>query len=305
MSLSDRAAAPAGALPFPARRLAGRAALYLAVTVIGLWSVLPFLWLLVASFSNKADLLGVPPRFWPFPLRWDNYATIFGLQTSAVSVQVAKVGQALLNSTIVASVTTLVNLVVGGVAGYAYARFFRFGFMRTTLQVLMMTRMIPGLAIIVPWFILFRKAGLVDTKLALILTYTTFILPLVTWMLKGYFQTMPRSLEWAARVDGCTRLQAFVRVIVPVSVPGLVATGIFSFLVCWNEFLFALNLTGSPKAQTIPLIIAGLAMQTATAVTETYGALFAAGVVAVLPPVLIALFLQKWLIQGMLSGSSR
>lgn len=292
--------------PFALRRMGSRVFLYLTVVLIGLWSVLPFLWLVISSFSNKVDLLGVPPRFWPFPLRLDNYATIFGLvKTSAVSVQVAKVSAGLVNSLIVASVTTVVNLVIGSLAGYAYARYFRFRFMRSTLQILMMTRMIPGLAIIIPWFVLFRRLGLIDTRLALIITYSSFILPLVTWMLKGYFQTIPHSLEWAARVDGCTRLQAFARIVVPVSVPGLIATGIFCFLICWNEFLFALNLTGSPKAQTIPLIIAGLAMQTATAMTENYGALFAAGVVAVLPPVLIALFLQKWLIQGMLSGSAR
>jgi multiple sugar transport system permease protein len=176
--------------------------------------------------------------------------------------------------------------------------------MRSTLQLLMITRMIPGLTIIVPWFIMFRAAHLLDTRWALIITYTSFILPLTVWILRGYFLTVPRSLEEAALVDGCGRLRAFAYVSLPVALPGIIAAGIFCFLVCWNEFLFALNLTGTTNAQTIPVVLAGLALQMQQYI-GSYGSLFAAGVVAVLPPVLIAFGLQRYLVQGMLSGSAK
>jgi ABC-type glycerol-3-phosphate transport system permease component len=144
--------------------------------------------------------------------------------------------------------------------------------------------------------------NLLDSKLALVISYTSFILPLTVWIMKGYFETIPLSLERAALIDGCGRLRAFVQVIVPVALPGIAAAAIFCFLISWNEFLFALLLTDSPKSQTIPVVISGFTQQVRS---SQYGAIFASGVVAVLPPVLIALLFQKYLVQGMLSGSTK
>jgi multiple sugar transport system permease protein len=166
----------------------------------------------------------------------------------------------------------------------------------------MMTRMIPGLALAVPFFILFRTVHLLDSKVALVIAYTSFILPLTVWIMKGYFETVPVSLERAALVDGCSRLRAFLQIIVPVALPGIAAAAIFCFLVSWNEFLFALILTSTGKSQTIPIVISGFTQQ---ARSTQYGSIFASGVVAVLPPVLIALLFQKYLVQGMLSGSTK
>jgi multiple sugar transport system permease protein len=285
-----------------------RVVLYTLVVLIVLWSGLPFLGLVVFSFSRSVDLVSVPPHLIPNPPTLENYRSIFATQigTSGLSItaQMGKVPAGLINSLIVAISVTLINLVIGVLAGYGYARYSRFLFMRSTLQLLMITRMIPGLTIIVPWFIMFRAANLLDTRWALIITYTSFILPLTVWILRGYFLTVPRSLEDAALVDGCGRLRAFAYVVLPVALPGIIAAGIFCFLVCWNEFLFALNLTGTTNAQTIPVVLAGLALQMQQYI-GSYGSLFAAGVVAVLPPVLIAFGLQRYLVQGMLSGSAK
>ena len=172
--------------------------------------------------------------------------------------------------------------------------------MTGSLWALMLTRMTPSLALILPFFIVFRTLDLIDTRTALVIAYCSLILPLSTWIMKGYFEGLPPNLEKAALVDGCTRLQAIRKIILPVARPGLVGAGIFCFLVSWNEFIFALILTGSPKAQTIPVIIAGFLVQLRF---YDYGPMFAASVLAVIPPVVIALAFQRYLVRGMLSGS--
>ncbi len=286
-----------------------RIGLYFAVAAIALWVILPFYVLVTASFSYTVDLLGRPPKYVPIPPTLQNYCNIFlgeiacntGLGFGGTTSS-QMVVSGLRNSFIVAASVTIINLVIGSLAGYAYARYQSFAFMRTTLWILMMTRMIPGLAIAIPFFILFQSVGLIDTKLALIITYTSFILPLTVWIMKGYFETLPTSLERAALVDGCSRLGAFLKIIVPVARPGLVAAGIFTFIVAWNEFLFALILTGTANAQTIPVVISGFTQQVRS---SQYGSIFASGVVAILPPVLVALLFQRYLVQGMTSGSTK
>ena len=194
----------------------------------------------------------------------------------------------------------MINLVLGSFAGYAYSRATRSKVMNGTLWALMMTRMTPSLALILPFFIIFRTFDLIDTRTALVIAYCSLILPLSTWIMKGYFDGLPPNLEKAALVDGCTRMQAIRKIIMPVARPGIVAAGIFCFLVSWNEFIFALILTGTPKAQTIPVIISGFLVQLRF---YDYGPMFAASVLAVIPPVVIALAFQRYLVRGMLSGS--
>jgi multiple sugar transport system permease protein len=288
------------------QRLA-RVAIYASVLVIALWSLLPFAWLVVASLTNQVDLLSKPPRLIPIPPVVENYVQILspgvGLGAFRWGAQTQKIAPGLINSVLVGASVTVLNLAIGSLAGYAYARHLRFGFMRGTMLVLMLTRMIPGLSLMVPFFIMFQGAGLFDTKTGLVIAYSAFILPLTVWIMRGYFETVPRNIEAAARVDGCTWFEAFTKVFLPVSLPGLIAAAIFCFIVAWNEFLFALILTSTTNAQTITVIIAGLAPS--MLLQQGYGPLFAAGVLAVLPPVLIAFFFQKHLIQGMLSGSSK
>jgi multiple sugar transport system permease protein len=204
------------------------------------------------------------------------------------------------NSFVVATAVTLINVAIGSLAGYAYARNGKGRFMTGSLWALMMTRMTPSLALILPFFIIFRMADLIDTRTALVIAYCSLILPLSTWIMKGYFEGLPPNLERAALVDGCTRWQAIWKIIMPVARPGLVAAGIFCFMVSWNEFIFALILTSTPQSQTIPVIIAGFLVQLRF---YDYGPMFAASVLAILPPVLLALVFQRYLVSGMLSGS--
>jgi multiple sugar transport system permease protein len=285
------------------RRALGQLGLWLAVLLIFLWSFLPFCWLVIMSLQSSADLVRTPATVIPGPLTFENYRFVLfpgGVADGQSSVQATRVPYSILNSFLVALSVTAVNLVLGGLAGYAYSRSQQSRLMAGSLWALMLTRMTPSLALILPFFIVFRAIDLLDTRTGLVIAYCSLILPLSTWMMKGYFDGLPPNLEKAALVDGCTRLQAIWRIVMPVARPGLVAAGIFCFLVSWNEFIFALILTGTPAAQTIPVIIAGFLVQLRF---YDYGPMFAASVLAVIPPVMIALLFQRYLVRGMLSGS--
>lgn len=285
------------------RRLLFRLGLGIGVVAILLWSAGPFLWLVIMSLSPSVDLVRTPPTVIPDSLTLDNFRYVLfpgGAVDGQSSVQATRVPFSIWNSFVVASFVTVINVVIGSLAGYAYARHGRGKFMTGSLWALMMTRMTPSLALILPFFIIFRMADLIDTRTALVIAYCSLILPLSTWIMKGYFEGLPPNLERAALVDGCTRLQAIIKIILPVAKPGLVAAGIFCFLVSWNEFIFALILTSTPQSQTIPVIISGFLVQLRF---YDYGPMFAASVLAILPPVLLALVFQRHLVSGMLSGS--
>jgi multiple sugar transport system permease protein len=253
--------------------------------------------------QSSVDLVRAPPTVVPGPLTLENYRFVLfpqGVADGQSSVQATRVPLSIMNSLIVAICVTIINVVLGSLAGYAYSRSGRSRVMRGTLWALMLTRMTPSLALILPFFLVFKSLDLIDTRTALVIAYCSLILPLAIWMMKAYFDGLPANLERAALVDGCNRLQAIWKIVLPVSRPGIVATAIFCFLVSWNEFIFALILTGTPAAQTIPVTIAGFLVQLRF---YDYGPMFAASVISVIPPVVIALAFQRYLVRGMLAGS--
>jgi len=287
-----------------ARIWKGRA-IYIPVAVIAVWSLAPVLWLLLCSVSPFTDLLSKPPVFFP-DASLDNYRRIFtgatAADTAGVPLVAQRVPQALTNSFVVAISVTAICLVLGSMSGYAYARLSHVKFLGPTLIAMMMTRMIPGLAILVPWFILFSKANLSNTKWGLIISYSSFSIPLVLWIMKTYFETVPLNLERAAAIDGCNRFQTLYRVVLPLAVPGLIAAGLFAFIASWNEFIFALNLAQDVDSMTITYVIAQIFGVT-TYGPQNYGTLFAAGILAILPPVTLAFVFQRYLVQGLTAGS--
>jgi multiple sugar transport system permease protein len=286
-------------------------AIYLPAAIIAIWSLAPVVWLFICSVSPFTDLLSKPPVFLP-DASLDNYRRIFtgatAADTAGVPLVAQRVPQALLNSFIVASLVTIICLAFGALSGYAYARYSHVKFLQPTLIAMMMTRMIPGLAILVPWFMLFSKEipftdyRLANTKWALVISYASFSIPLVLWILKTYFETIPHNLERAAAVDGCSRLQTLYKVVLPLSVPGLIAAGLFAFIAAWNEFIFALNLAQDVDSMTITYVIAQL-FGVVLYGPQNYGTLFAAGILAILPPVGLAFIFQRYLVQGLTAGS--
>jgi multiple sugar transport system permease protein len=285
------------------RRTVASLGLAVAALLIFVWSFGPFFFLVLMSLSPSSELVRSPPLLVPNSLTLDNYAYIIapqGVSGGQSAVEATRVISSIWNSMIVAVCVTAINLTLGSFAGYAFSRNRHSRFLSGSLWALMMTRMTPSLALILPFFIVFKTLGLLDTRTALVIAYCSLILPLSTWMMKGYFDGMPPNLERAGLVDGCTRLQMIRKIVLPVARPGLVAAGIFCFLVSWNEFIFALILTGTQNSKTIPVIIAGFLVQLRF---YDYGPMFAASVMAVLPPVVITLAFQRYLVRGMLSGS--
>lgn len=279
---------------------------YLPVILIAVWSLAPVVWLGIMSLSPFTDLLTKPPTWWP-NFTFQNYRNIFTGQSSAdtagVPMVATRVPNALMNSTIVAGSVTIVCLVLGSMAGYSFSRFgSESRFLRVSLLGMMMTRMVPGIAIMVPWFLLFRNVGLSNTKTGLVISYASFSIPLVLWILKCYFDTVPRNLERAAAIDGCGRFETFIRIVLPLAAPGLVAAGLFAFIMAWNEFIFALNLAQSDSSMTITYVIAQI-YGVAQYGQQNYGTLFAAGILAILPPIILAFLFQRRLVQGLTAGS--
>jgi len=280
------------------RRTSKRAVVYALVAVIALWLVGPFAWLLITSVSYQRNLLARPLAFVPPEVTLDNYRMVLGMIRFHAEGQAAKILPSMLNSVMVAAAVTVVNLIIGTTAGYAYARF-RVPLKTFSLFALLFTRMLPTVVLIPAYFLLFKALGLQNTLTGLVLAYCSFTLPFTIWIMKAYFETIPTDLDKSALVDGCNRLQAYYRVVLPVSGPGLVASGAFTFMLCWNEFIVAQILNTKLGTTTLPPVIAGMNGQ----INIDYSVIAASGFLAALPAVLLVLGFQKYMVQGLTAGS--
>ncbi len=285
--------------PGAARRIGNSGLLlYALVLLVALWLVGPFLWLFVTSISYQRNLLARPLAFIPPEVTFDNYRMVLGMMRFHAEAQAAKILPSMLNSLIVAGLVTVVNLIVGTTAGYAYARY-RFPLKLASLFALLFTRMLPTVVLIPAYFLLFKALGLQNTLTGLAVAYCSFTLPFTIWIMKAYFETIPADLDKSALVDGCNRLQAYYRVVLPVSGPGLVAGGAFTFMLCWNEFIVAQVLNTKLGATTLPPVIAGMNAQ----INIDYSVIAASGFLGALPAVLLVLLFQKYMVQGLTAGS--
>jgi multiple sugar transport system permease protein len=274
---------------------------YALAVLFALYLVLPFYWIVAMSFMPEVDATSIPPQWIPDHPTLDNYLGFVNPSDSQALVgsrAVEETPYSLLNSFVVAGATALLNLVLAIFAAYSFSRI-KFRGSQLLLILYLITRMVPGIAIIIPYYILMRQFHLLDTYLALILSYTTFALPITIWILKDFFRSVPRELEDAARVDRCGWFRTMWSVFLPVAAPGLVAAAVFSFMTAWNEFMFALFLTSTKAAKTIPVVAANFA----TDFNTQYTVMAAAGVLAVVPPLVLALIFQRKLVQGMAAGS--
>lgn len=255
----------------------------------------PFAWLLYSSFVGQTDLVSRPMRWLPEHVTFDRYREIFaGGGTSAG----AAFRSAMINSFLVASGTVIISLAVGVLGGYALARL-RFPLRRVTLLSFLVTYMLPPITLIIPLYLLMSRFGLLDTRTGLIIVYCSLATPFALWNMSTFFGSLPAELEEAARVDGCTRLGALVRVMLPLSKPGILATALYAFLLCWDEFLYSLIFTSTTQAKTIPVAIAEFTGRNAV----DFGLIAAGGILAALPPVALAVMFQRYLISGLASGA--
>ena len=269
--------------------------IHVAAIFVSLVFLAPFAWMLIASLTSQKDLLAVPLDWIPNHVSFDRYREIF---TASGDNPFANFRAALVNSAIVATSSVLISVTVGVFGAYALARL-RFRAQRPTLLVFLSTYMVPPIALVIPLYLIMVNLSLLDTRLGLILVYCTFTTPFVLWIMGNFFRTIPHELEDAARIDGCSRIGALFRVILPLARPGLLATMLFAFLVAWDEFLYALIFTSTTASKTIPVAIAEFAGR----YTTDFGLQAAGGILAALPPVLIALAFQRYIVSGLASGA--
>ncbi len=280
------------------RSVGSQLVLYGLIAAVAVWLIGPFVWLFITSISYQRNLMARPLSFVPPEVTLDNYKMIFGLIRFHAEGQAAKIIPSMLNSLVVASLVTALNLLIGTTAGYAYARY-KFPLKTLSLFALLFTRMLPTVVLIPAFFLMLRALGLQNTLTGLVVAYCSFTLPFTVWIMKAYFETIPAELDKSALVDGCNRFQAYLRVVLPVSGPGLVAGGAFTFMLCWNEFIVAQVLNTKPGTTTLPPVIAGMNGQ----INIDYSVIAASGFLGALPAVLLVLFFQKYLVEGLTAGS--
>jgi len=275
--------------------------LYGGALVAAAYLVAPFLWLLLTSLMTEAEALSVPPHWIPEAPTLANYAFFLrptGQEALLAAGAALNFPRAMLNSAIVASSVALINICLGTPAAYSFARY-RFPGDGTLLMAYIASRMVPGVALMIPLYIVMRHLGLLDTLVALIIVDSTFTLPFTIWILKSYFQTIPRDLEDAARVDRCNWLQTMVQVFLPVAKPGIAAAAMFAFMSAWGEFLFALVFSSTSASKPLTVAVSELA----TDISIQYTLMATSGVIAIIVPLCLALLFQRLIVQGLVAGS--
>jgi len=274
-----------------------RALLFSLTIPVILFIYLPVIWLVISSISTRADLLAVPIRWFPEQPTLRNYIDI--LTPGSGTSEVARTFKATLrNSLVVASSVTIISLLVGSLASYALVRI-KFPFRQGFLIGILATRMIPEVSLVIPLYIIAAQIGWINSPKILIITYLSFALPFAIWLLAAFFQTVPKELEDAARIDGCSRLRTLFQIFMPIAAPGLVSTALFVFLTAWDEFFFALIFTSTIAAKTVPVAIAEF---TGRYVVDVTG-MMTGGVFAALPPVILSLIFQRYIVSGLTAGA--
>ena len=258
--------------------------------VIVVWCVVPFLWMIIASFRDPGQQYEV--SLVPSSPTLDNYRV-------AMSTQAGNhLGQALLNSLVIGAAVTLISLLIGTFAAYALARV-NFRFKALVMGVVLGASMFPGVALITPLFQLFTGIGWMGTYQALIIPEISFALPLTVYTLNSFFRDMPWDLEEAARIDGCSRTQAFVRIIFPLAAPAVFTTAILAFIMSWNEYLISSQLSG---AATQPVTVAIASFTGQQPHQDPYAAVMAAGCIVTVPLVILVLIFQRRIVAGLTAG---
>jgi multiple sugar transport system permease protein len=276
-------------------------ALVLIIFIVG-----PLIWVAVASIQGESELLRKPQRIFPKNPTLDNYNYVFtgkiptSLEVkgqtlrSRISQEARLIPAALKNSFIVATAVMGINLIFGTLGAYTFSRL-RFRGKVVTFNFFLGSRLIPVIAVAIPYYVIIQTMGLLDTYLSLILVYLALTLPFTIWFLTLYFNGIPEDFEDAALIDGCSRFQALTRVMLPMALPGLVAAAAFAFMTSYNEFLFARFLTQSIATHTGPVIIASIAGNP----DASYTLISVAMTLGLIPPLILALVLRRWLTEGL------
>lgn len=284
-----------------ARRRLGRVGIYAAALLLLCWTVAPLVWMFLSSVVNKVDLLNSGPLNLPKGLSFWRYGVIFAdipsVLSGEASTKTQVFVQGMFNSILCTVVTTSAALMLGGVAAYAFARL-RFRGGQFLLMAMLFTQLLPAVSLLIPLHLTLRLFNMINHVYTLMILYTGAVLPYVIWVFSNYYTTVPKDLEAAARIDGCSYLQAFLKVVLPLAKPGFVAVGSLAFLLSWDEFLYALIFTNSASAKTMTVALSEFSTQ----YTTDYGMVMTGGCIATIIPLTLAMFFQRHIVMGLTSG---
>ena len=286
------------------KRLIGNAALSLGAAVLLLWSLGPIYWSLLASLTPPNALVSDNLHLWPVAPTWEHYAKLLGATSTSQGNEVQSVwpqfSKALANSIITSLAATVVTVAIAAVGAWAFVRL-KFPGRDVLFIGVVATLAVPGFTVLIPLYRLMIAAGLIDTYTGVTLIYVSAFLPLALWLMRSVYQSMPLSLEEAAWIDGASKFYTLLRIVLPLAGPGLVACAILTFLSAWGQFM--IPLVFSPSLATKPLTV--LIPEFVTRNYVDYGLMNAAGIVAILPPIILVLFLNRFLVQGLMAGASK
>lgn len=287
------------------RELINSALLNISAIILIVFVLGPFLWVMVASLQGENELLKHPPSIIPQNPTLDNYNYVFtgkvpssyevkGQLRSRISQEARLIAPALKNSFVVALFVMGINLLIGTIAAYTFSRL-KFRFKGGAYNLILASRLMPAMAVAIPYFVIIQTLKLLDTYLALILVYTALTLPFTIWFLTLYINNIPKDMEEAGLVDGCNRFQSLSKIVAPMILPGLVAAAAFAFMSSYNEFLFARFLTQSIASQTGPVIIASIAGNP----DASYSLISVCITLGLIPPLILAITMRRWLTEGL------
>ena len=257
--------------------------------ILSVVALFPLVWVILSSVKGSGELTSNPTSFLPKEFTFINYKNVIDNLGFTVNIG---------NSLIIALITTVIAITVSSMAAYGIVRFFpRFGNIMS--RVLVTTYMFPPILLAIPYSLVMAKLGLTNTRVGLIIVYLSFSVPYAVWMLVGFFKTVPIGIEEAARVDGANKLVSFVRIVLPLVAPGIVATAIYTFINAWNEFLYSLILINSTDLMTVSVALKSLQ----GAEILDWGSMMAASTIVVIPSVIFFTFIQRYIAGGMTEGS--
>ncbi len=262
---------------------------YLYLVILSVIAAFPLVWILLSSVKSKGEITGNPISFFPKEITFDYYKIVLGQLSFTTNIG---------NSLFIAGVTTLLTIIIASLGAYGVVRFFtKFG--KAMTRVLITTYMFPPILLAVPYSIIMGKSGLMNTRLGLIIVYLSFSVPYAIWLLVGFFQTVPLEIEEAGKIDGANKLTIFLKIVVPIVSPGIVAVAIYTFINAWNEFLYSLILLNDNSKMTVSVALKSLEGQEVL----DWGTLMAASALVVVPSVVFFMIIQKKIAAGLAQGS--
>ena len=263
---------------------------YVLLVVFSVYCIFPFVWMVISALKPKTEIRTATPSFAIIEPTLENFKRVL-FDVGFLNY--------IKNSLLVSVVACVLSMIVAILAGYALSRYFKLKLVKASNLAMMLSQMIPGVLLLVPLYLIMQRLHVLESYLSLILAYTTFVIPLCTFMMSSFFDTVPLALEEAAEIDGCSKAQTILRIILPLSIPSLVSTGLYAFINAWNVFMFGYIFISTDQYRTLTPAI----MLFKGANTIDWGGLMAGSVIAVIPVTLIFLFLQRYFLAGLMSGS--